>query len=1373
MLNESQGFSKELDEEWYAREYPDVEISGLSPAEHYKKYGALLGRPPRPSTSVVADDSENVSPGALPKLFEDLRLITTHSLAKAREEVAIPTEGSAPTQELLRRQVPERVSTAASTELNAADAHSSKENKSAANIKLQPKADKKKAKADQSVQRESSAAGIATKPGSQGAVVVKQHYSLAEQISIAESSGLVNKKWYASEYKDIARRGAEPVSHFIRHGAREGRDPGPGFSTKWYVDEYGAEIPEGINPLIHYCLWGKSKGYLPKPKSRNSKVWWMAVLSSSGNGQDLFDEENILATRSVFDASNRLAKKDCLPAIIIPVYNAPEEVEECLRSVFLHTEKSCRIIVIDDASPDPKIKKILGKYKGKRNLEIHVNKKNLGFTRTVNRGISLAGRSDVVFLNSDTKVTPGWLRRLRIAAYSSRDIGTVTPFSNNAGAFSAPIAGPEESPVPEWLSLDEYARAIAHASRREYPEVPTGNGFCLYIRRDCLDEVGELDAVSFPRGYGEENDFCMRAGRLGWRHIIDDSSYVYHVRSASFGESKRDLMAAGRRVIDERYPNYSALIRESFNSQSIKRARDQVRIASDALGESGDEAKPRILYVLSTYTGGTPQTNQDLMQSINDRLETFVLRCNSKRMSLMYYLEGEYIEMETHILSSEIKAFPHRSEEYDVVIANWLVKYAIELVHVRHIAWHGFGLIEQAKNIGLPVVFSFHDFYTVCPTVNLLDETNTFCSGKCSSGKGECVHALWTEPDFPPLKNNAIHQWRIMFGNLLKRCDAFVTTAPSARDLMISTYPFLKDRIFEVIPHGRNFVDFYDIAADFNASEKLRILVPGNISNWKGADVVRYLSKHAESHNFEMHIMGSASDDLMSAPGIVYHGKYDREEFGEIVKRIDPHIGAVFSISLETYCHTLTEMWSLGIPVLAYDLGAAGDRIEETQAGWLAGDVSPEAALALILRLKDNPQDIEEKRSNVLAWQKSEGTLHNCEYMAHRYFDVYRSLLFGGMPRPSDSRPKVGIIVPNSLLKNYQLQKAPASTHIRLGEKTRDGFDRSIRYEYVNGDAHIDHLISRYDAILIQRTALTGSRVIPVVDALTAAEKPLIFELDDDLLERAERDGQTGGEYGEYLNSVRTLLTRSSLVTVSTAELKTRYQALNDNIAIIENAVSERLWLSPVPSHVSDLIGRKNPGETWAVYMGSSTHSEDLALLKNAVRQANRKCPGLRLFTIGITGEKGDWYESIPIPEDKRNYPDFVRWLRGILNAMDFGVAPLVESSFNAAKSDLKFLEYSAAKLPVMCSRVKPYVDVVIHGKNGMLVENNDEAWEYALLFACQNANKMLEMAREGFEYAKNERSVRRQLSDFDAAIYALIRGKSTVRHGSLARKVN
>ena len=218
--------------------------------------------------------------------------------------------------------------------------------------------------------------------------------------------------------------------------------------------------------------------------------------------------------------------------------------------------------------------------------------------------------------------------------------------------------------------------------------------------------------------------------------------------------------------------------------------------------------KPRVLYVLSTSTGGTPLTNQDLMKALDDRIEAFTLRCNASMVTLMYFKDDSYIEMEMHVLKEPIEAFPHRSDEYDAVVASWIVKYAIELVHIRHIAWHGLGLVDISKALGLPVVFSFHDYYTVCPTVKLLDDTDQYCGGTCTASAGQCRHELWTEADFPPLKNAAIRDWHKQFAPLLEKCDLFVTTTESAKNVITANYSISMIAPFLVIPHGRDFNGF-------------------------------------------------------------------------------------------------------------------------------------------------------------------------------------------------------------------------------------------------------------------------------------------------------------------------------------------------------------------------------------------------------------------------------------------------------------------------------------------------------------------------------------------------------------------------------------
>jgi GT2 family glycosyltransferase len=245
-------------------------------------------------------------------------------------------------------------------------------------------------------------------------------------------------------------------------------------------------------------------------------------------------------------------------AIVVPVYNAPQAVRACLDSVLAHTRGAARLIVIDDASPDADVAALLQTYRGRRGVELLRNEVNLGFTATANRGIAAAGRADVVLLNADTEVAPHWLPGLRQAAYAQAQTGSATAVSDNAGAFSVPELE-QENAWPAGWGFTQAALALWQQAGRLYPRLPTGNGFCMYLRRAALDAVGALDAAAFPQGYGEENDWCQRSEAAGWQHVIAGNVLVRHARSQSFGAARRETLGqAGMAVLRERWPAYEA-----------------------------------------------------------------------------------------------------------------------------------------------------------------------------------------------------------------------------------------------------------------------------------------------------------------------------------------------------------------------------------------------------------------------------------------------------------------------------------------------------------------------------------------------------------------------------------------------------------------------------------------------------------------------------------------------------------------------------------------------------------------------------------------------------------------------------------------------
>lgn len=218
--------------------------------------------------------------------------------------------------------------------------------------------------------------------------------------------------------------------------------------------------------------------------------------------------------------------------------------------------------------------------------EVLHNVVNLGFVASANCGLAHWPNHDVVMLNSDTEVPHSWLQRLRNAAYRRKEIGTVTPFSNCGSLASYPNSNAENE-LPTNLTLDRFDRLFQSANAGVIVDIPIGVGFCLFIRRDCLDDTGTFDEVAFGKGYGEENDFCLRASQRGWTHVLAADCFVYHKGRGSFGEEKDARVRQAYSLLSKRHQHYPALIQRHFADDPARPFRfrvDLLRLANSASG---------------------------------------------------------------------------------------------------------------------------------------------------------------------------------------------------------------------------------------------------------------------------------------------------------------------------------------------------------------------------------------------------------------------------------------------------------------------------------------------------------------------------------------------------------------------------------------------------------------------------------------------------------------------------------------------------------------------------------------------------------------------------------------------------------------------
>ncbi len=266
--------------------------------------------------------------------------------------------------------------------------------------------------------------------------------------------------------------------------------------------------------------------------------------------------------------------------IAVPVFNGREATQRCLEGlVAAQVVAKHRVLIINDASTDLSVAPMLNecsRSQRSRAFEVRHNAVNRGFTWNVNQAIrSLRGDEHLLLLNSDTIVTDGWLDEILDTARTERKIGTVTPFSNNATICSFPDFS-REWPMPSTRELQQLAKTLA-AHRTPAIDLPTGVGFCMLITRECLNRVGAFDLENFPRGYGEENDFCRRAAEAGFRNVLCANAFVAHQGGQSFNAEKQALMEQGGERLLAKHPNYNALVTDWIARDPVKARREQIK----------------------------------------------------------------------------------------------------------------------------------------------------------------------------------------------------------------------------------------------------------------------------------------------------------------------------------------------------------------------------------------------------------------------------------------------------------------------------------------------------------------------------------------------------------------------------------------------------------------------------------------------------------------------------------------------------------------------------------------------------------------------------------------------------------------------------
>ncbi len=614
--------------------------------------------------------------------------------------------------------------------------------------------------------------------------------------------------------------------------------------------------------------------------------------------------------------------------IVVPVYNAPDDVRICVESVLAHLRPDARLVLIDDASPDPEIAEhfVALERRAHRQLLLLRNDINLGFTGTANRGMQLSS-ADVVLLNSDTIPSAGWLDALMHCAATDPRIGTVTPFSNNAEICSFPRFC-VNNPWPDGADPDAVRAALAAAAVPTYPDLPTGVGFCMYVRRALIDAIGVFD-MAFGLGYGEENDLCLRAARAGWRNVLADNAFVVHTGGRSFAGQKSELGARNMALLLERHPHYLDMVRAYIAADPLRPLRDAA-LAQQAVVQTPSRG---VLHVIHYHGGGTETHVRALIAGSRDRWRHYLA------IAVDDLWQVEEHRADGSVVTFEFTRGAH--ERWREFLGGICATFGVALIHLHNISACREGIRTALEGFRVPYGYTVHDLNFACPTITFLAADGVYCGAQ--TDPAICARCLAAQPAFDRVD---IGVWRARHQTLLLRAAFRVAPSRWAADTLRRYFP---DCPAIVIAHGspdglparlpgvRTTIMLPDDDAP-------TVAVLGAIGPDKGARRIERLAALTRERGTKVRFVVIGYMDVEHGPWqsddavLTVHGRYEAANLPDLLAHYRVALVLYPSAGPETFSYTLSEAWAAGRPVLVPPFGALEERVRASDAGWVMTD---------------------------------------------------------------------------------------------------------------------------------------------------------------------------------------------------------------------------------------------------------------------------------------------------------------------------------------------------------------------------------------------------------------------------------------------------
>lgn len=1051
------------------------------------------------------------------------------------------------------------------------------------------------------------------------------------------------------------------------------------FDPAWYLETYPDVAISGIDPYEHFQKIGSLIGRRPSPDYLGNNTT-IREYANTGKWQN-----TAKVARPTYVAE--LVQVD----VVVPVFNALPDVRRCLFSIMARkTGCDVRVLVVNDCSDAQTTKwlhTVLPELRTSNvRFELIEHEENLGYTKAVNSGLRASKAPYVVLLNSDTIVTTGWLDGMFFCMSSAQEIGIVGPLSNAASWQNVPELYDGKghfaiNGLSDFLSAEGMAHIVREVSNAKFPRTTFVNGFCFMISRKVLDAIGVMDEVAFPVGYGEENDFCIRAMDAGFSLAYADHTYVFHAKSKSFGTERRlQLSKSGSDALKKKHgaDKVNSLIETVKKTEQMDEVRQRVQNSLNSRAPSIDPTEwvvnQRVLFVLPVAggSGGAHSVIQEVsaMRRLGVEAKVAVREQDYDGFLNLY----QDIENAADLfVSFHLDDLAKPAQDFDVVV----------------------GTINSSMNLVRDVVLQF-------PWI---------------------LPAYYAQDYEPMFFAEGSQDW---------------DTAMQSYDLIPDAIVFAKTKWIGQQIEDRHCADVFKVAPSIDHS----VYFPKSVRQAGGRACVTAMIRPQTPRrgaDRTMQLLGRLKEQFGSSVYVKIFGcdsdhpafaklqrSFEYENLGVLnrpqVARLLQEADIFIDMSdYQAFGRTALEAMACNTVVVVPSEGGADEYAIQGGNALVLDTTNVDECFREISALLSDAQAMSKMR---LAGLKTASS-----YSLHRAalseLTIFASALARHRAVPEIyQRPRVVL--------------APALTQPKPDRSiTGSGFVRLVR-PYIKSALYSDFRlqlseeeklpsVDTTDVTIIQRDLCTPlqSEFLAWSKNLKANGGKIIYEVDDDFLDAdGLRSRGFSGDTDSLQKRVKMYAEAADLITVSTDMVAAAFSNHAHKVRVVPNYIDDELWGISKVRTAPDKKCVKTPEQRVRIgYFGTPSHLLDLKMVQGAMTRIQQTYgKELDIEIVGVFQDTEALFgRRVGLPKN-RTYPQFVSWIRKLAD-WDIAIIPLVDDSFNRAKSNLKFLECAALDAAIVCSTTSEYMKVGRQGENCLFVQNNTESWERALVTLIEDAD--------------------------------------------------